>query len=129
MKTLDELYATRAPLPMDCPAMPMPPMGWDRWHYVGRGVVFKEALNRPWAFAFSWDRCWEIDYTGQDAPHGNSKSHYLIAVRDNEARRSLMRLYGVARKLAHTLSPVDAEVWNAIDDAEAVLGIANNEDS
>jgi nucleoside-diphosphate-sugar epimerase len=47
--------------------------------------------------------------------------HYIVAVRDNEARRSLIRLYDVARKLAHTLSPIDQEVWNALDDAEDVL--------
>lgn len=109
--------------------MPFPPMGYDRWHYVGKAFHSPEPLNRPWAYAYPWDRSWEIDYKGNvDAPSGSTNLHYLVAVRDNEARRSLMRLYGIARKLAHTLSPIDGEVWNALDDAEKVLGVANNED-
>lgn len=109
--------------------MPFPPMGYDRWHYVGKAFHSPEPLNRPWAYAYPWDRSWEIDYQGTtDAPSGSTNLHYLVAVRDNEARRSLMRLYGIARKLAHTLTPIDGEVWNALDDAEKVLGVANNED-
>lgn len=117
-----ELINNWAPLPAMVPSLPVPPEGYDRWHYIGAGFTAEGPMERPWACCMAHDRFWEIDWHGTDDwPLGGDKIHYIVAVRDNEARRSLMRLYDVARKLAHTLSPIDQEVWGALDDAEDVL--------
>jgi hypothetical protein len=117
-----ELINNWQPLPTTVPSLPIPPEGYDRWHYVGLGWDTEGPIGRPWASCFSHDRHWEIIWNGDDNwPTGGDELHYIVAVRDNEARRSLIRLYDVARKLAHTLSPIDQEVWNALDDAEDVL--------
>jgi len=117
-----ELINNWQPLPADVPALPIPPTGFDRWHYVGKGFNPEGPIGRPWGVCLPHDRNWELAWDGnKDWPEGSSLGHYIVAVRDNEARRSLMRLYDVAKKLAHTLSPIDQEVWNALDDAEDVL--------
>ena len=123
MKYLDKEHINEwAQLPPNVPAMPTPPTGYDRWHYAGKGVDFDGPIDRPWGIAFTGDREWKLDWEGtENYPQGYAQAHYIVAVRDQEARRCLMRLREVALKLAHTLSPIDAEVWGAIDDATEVL--------
>jgi hypothetical protein len=120
--TLDkELINNWKPIPSCVPSLPVPPEGYDRWHYVGKGFSTDGPMERPWAGCMAHDRLWEIDWQGtEDWPRGGD-IHYIVAVRDHDARRCLIRLYDVARKMAHTLSPIDEEVWNALDDAEDVL--------
>jgi len=117
-----ELINDWAPLPPSVPSLPIPPEGYDRWHYVGRGWDTEGPIGRPWASCYSHDRHWEVNWSHDNNwPTGGAELHFIVAVRDQEARRCLMRLYDVARKLAHTLSPIDEETWKALDDAEDVL--------
>ena len=128
MKIIDaELINTWAQAPITCPAMPTPPAGYDRWHYVG--YIPEGNVGRPWGYCFPWDSRWELDLTGQEIASVKAKAHYIIAVRDNDARRSLARLYAAAAKMAHTLSPIDEEIWAALDDAEETLAPADNSGS
>ncbi len=121
--TLDkELINNWKPLPSCVPSLPVPPEGYDRWHYVGKAFKVDGPMDRPWACCLPHDRNWEVDWQGTEFwPEGCETAHFIVAVRDHDARRCLIRLYDVARKMAHTLSPIDEEVWNALDDAEDVL--------
>ena len=121
----EELIKTWAQAPITCPAMPVPPAGYDRWHYVG--YIPEGKVGRPWGFCFPWDSRWEIDLTGEATVVCKTKAHYIIAVRDNIARHSLARLYASAAKMAHTLSPIDEEIWAALDQAEATLALSDDE--
>jgi hypothetical protein len=86
---------------------------------MGRGFE-GEVNDAPYAMCFPHDRSWVIE-TDYNNPAGVAQIHYILAVKDEPARDCLSRLWHHARKLAAQLSPIDADLWNTLDEAEQVL--------